>query len=944
MKQIRYLGWNAPLPALAAPLLLDAGQRIVPGNTVDLSGVLVLIPGRHASRILNETMTSLLEPLDAGLFPPEYATPERFVLEGAEHFRSASEAEIVRAWKQILAACGPDDFPNLFPHPFEERNGNVLSYLAGQFIQLERELSAGARSALDVFRSGSMTDSDRWREILILQERVRTLLAKHGLTDPEELKLKLADSVAEFRRFERIVVIGMADLSALLLKRLGKAAETMEVEIWIHAPEALADHFDGWGRPIPEAWMEESLPFASAGDGRQEIFRTDTVAQMASAAAALLLESGRDLNGKIIAVGSEKLFQPLSRELASLTDAEGRPLEVINPSGEPMRSLRLFDLLGRLRDFLSDSRFENAGALIRHPDVLRRLSGELNLSENRILELLDQYCIRHLPDLFGTVFQTAGPEIRPLFERIGELRKSGLAKSSPSELVHEWIAWVYASADPLPSHGIPLESEIAALEEELRRIQNSSLFRNVPLLESFGELLDRIAVRRLYRKRGVHDFSVGGFLELPWSDAREIILCGMNDGMIPESVRGSSFLSDSRRRALGLQNNVQRAARDLFYLSSILHSRPAGAVRFLSSRYDSESKPQNYSRFFFQGGREEVLERATLLYETMRMPEPSAVMDGTSSLRFVLQPDYARAESSGDPVVSVTAFKEYLASPFRFFLKTCMKMQKADYDLKELDKSGFGSCCHAALERVGLERITDPERLRERLFEELDRFMRDTYGSPLPVLLAIQNEQIKQRLSWCALRLAGAAEEFEPLELEYPLGGEAGFLPFAGLRIRGRIDRIEYSASRNLLRLIDYKTIDAGSSPESVHWSARNRTFSDLQLPLYRILIERDPEFRARHPEVDFRSVRILCGYLSMPKSVTETDFQFWEGLDSLLPQAENLIARISRELRRIAQGVFREDPDKPVKYDDFQSLLLPDLRSAVPSAVWEPEQGGVPS
>ena len=58
-----------------------------------------------------------------------------------------------------------------------------------------------------------------------------------------------------------------------------------------------------------------------------------------------------------------------------------------------------------------------------------------------------------------------------------------------------------------------------------------------------------------------------------------------------------------------------------------------------------------------------------------------------------------------------------------------------------------------------------------------------------------------------------------------------------------------------------------------------------------------------------------------------------------LLPAAEELVERIAAELREMADGIFHEDPEKRVKYDLFEPLFLPDLRSAVPSAVWKTEQ-----
>ena len=181
-----------------------------------------------------------------------------------------------------------------------------------------------------------------------------------------------------------------------------------------------------------------------------------------------------------------------------------------------------------------------------------------------------------------------------------------------------------------------------------------------------------------------------------------------------------------------------------------------------------------------------------------------------------------------------------------------------------------------------------------------------------------------------------AKDGFVPIETEYSLGGKGGSIEFCGLNIKGRIDRIEYSAAQNRLRLIDYKTGDRGKSPEETHLTGRKKdTFINLQLPLYRMLILRDPVFRERHPEIDLNTALITCGYLNMPASVMETKILEWHDLDRHLPLAEETLVRISAEMRDFAQGVFREDPDAKIPYDDFSSVFLPDLRTAVPSATW---------
>ena len=147
MKILRFLGWNKPLPDLAAQTLLKSAVRSDADGTVDLSSILVLIPGRHAIRILNEKISALLERNQAGgFFPPEFYTPERFVLEGSDRFAAAADTELVHAWQQVLKEADPKDFPSLFPTDFEKDDDSSAVYLAGEFIRLVRELSGGCHT------------------------------------------------------------------------------------------------------------------------------------------------------------------------------------------------------------------------------------------------------------------------------------------------------------------------------------------------------------------------------------------------------------------------------------------------------------------------------------------------------------------------------------------------------------------------------------------------------------------------------------------------------------------------------------------------------------------------------------------------------------------------------------------------------------------------------
>ena len=63
-----------------------------------------------------------------------------------------------------------------------------------------------------------------------------------------------------------------------------------------------------------------------------------------------------------------------------------------------------------------------------------------------------------------------------------------------------------------------------------------------------------------------------GWLELPLDDAPALVVCGMNDQTIPDSLSADLFLPDHIRRQLGIEDNDRRYARDLYALSVLAAS------------------------------------------------------------------------------------------------------------------------------------------------------------------------------------------------------------------------------------------------------------------------------------------------------------------------------------------------------------------------------------
>src|SRR5262249_54804417 len=67
-----------------------------------------------------------------------------------------------------------------------------------------------------------------------------------------------------------------------------------------------------------------------------------------------------------------------------------------------------------------------------------------------------------------------------------------------------------------------------------------------------------------------------GWLELLWEDAPHLVVAGLNDGRVPETVAGDAFLPEALRRRLGLKTNEARFARDAYLLAALAAARAAG--------------------------------------------------------------------------------------------------------------------------------------------------------------------------------------------------------------------------------------------------------------------------------------------------------------------------------------------------------------------------------
>ena len=122
--------------------------------------------------------------------------------------------------------------------------------------------------------------------------------------------------------------------------------------------------------------------------------------------------------------------------------------------------------------------------------------------------------------------------------------------------------------------------------------------------------------------------------------------------------------------------------------------------------------------------------------------------------------------------------------------------------------------------------------------------------------------------------------------------------------LRGRIDRIDVQPATGRWAVLDYKTSDAEAQdqdPESRH-RRRDGRWTDLQLPLYRLLVQplADAEGWVQPPQL---------GYVVLPRDPLETDALLAGWDQAALDEAWAQARRVVRDVRA---GRFAELGDFP--------------------------------
>ena len=348
-----------------------------------------------------------------------------------------------------------------------------------------------------------------------------------------------------------------------------------------------------------------------------------------------------------------------------------------------------------------------------------------------------------------------------------------------------------------------------------------------------------------------------------------VFVCGLQEGEFPKGASPEPFLPDEDRREIARASGLRLPVREdrlerERYLFYVCCSRAERLLVLSSRSSDEEGNPQPES-FFVEDVRDLLAPnpptRTRTLSEVTWRPEEAPT---AAELELALaaagrrtQPALPGALTSGAllerlaarDAVSAAALENFADCPVKWLVENILRPDQLVPDPEAMVR---GQYAHSVLQRTfqrlrdetGARRVT-PQNLGEAeriLIDELREQRTRFRLSPQQTRVRAAARRLEFDLLRFLRREAERDGDFEPEHLELPFGDGETSDPVEiepGLRVRGRIDRVDTSDGMALV--IDYKSGRKVDSYKVGSWKSENR----FQAALYMLVVERLLALRA---------------------------------------------------------------------------------------------------
>jgi hypothetical protein len=391
-----------------------------------------------------------------------------------------------------------------------------------------------------------------------------------------------------------------------------------------------------------------------------------------------------------------------------------------------------------------------------------------------------------------------------------------------------------------------------------------------------------------------------GFLETRGLDFETIYVLGSNEGNLPDTSTGNSFIPYNLRVGFGLPTYEEKDAIYAYHFYRLLQR--AKQVHLIYNTVVSESSGRNEVSRFIRQIRHFFRKHPTLHVHERLVSTPAPYVESQpisilqqAETQAVLRQRYlatpTQAKAASQRYFSATALTTYLGCRLRFYFRYVAGIKEPEQVEETMEANTFGSVLHLTLEYlyqpyIGRDTVLDREAVKA-LTEELPNCLRRAFEyHKLGWGQAVRGKNyllrgVIQAQCEAILRQDAQGPAFQIMDLEnddqYVTVLDSSIGP---VRVNGAFDRIDWLPQEQAHRILDYKT----GKVEIVSKDALDKAFTDdkykaiFQGYLYALLFAR--KHGPSRMQVGFYAVRHLSEgiqFLSDGQWISQTDLNEFE-------------------------------------------------------------------
>jgi len=913
MKEVKrhFLGWDQPFISSCAKWLQQHHLQEGLGGSTDL---VLVVPGRSFGRNLQSQLVEKAYKRGRAIDLPEIVTSSRLLTRLLKSESPAASDALIN----MTTAAVLRDLPEEIVAPIigtTQRATRDLHYwllLSKEINGIANELSAGSQQ----------TDASTWpssaQELLTNKSRkrfdsihtIRSLvlekLEEDGFSISTEQWLSL--SKEELRLPEQVVLLGTSDLHVVVRNALQLLIENdVDVAVLIHAPEERSKQFDEFGCVMPNAWSDVTI------DIPDESIR---VAGSPNDQANQLLRCISSLDGSFsegeitVAVTDQDSIPLIQRQL------EGHDVMTRYAGGKPILGSPETTLLKCVGEFAKTHSYSSYAALVRHPLLFKKLG---NTAET--LHELDRYYESHFPSKIGerwfipegfSKYANKTPLIKlhgKVFELLGPiLERREVTLDEGCNIVRSLLLELYGdeeldrtSKKLAVLHGIfgVLDQFVSlpqATKDNLGKISTSLI------IELVLEELKGNSIPDYPNEKAI---DLVGWLEVMHEDSPCVFVVGMDSTLLSASAIGHPSIPNQLRVELGLDSVERKLARDAHAVMALQYARKQnGYIRWIVARKTKDGDPLTANQLLLRCEDDDQLaHRANKLIvelgaESPQVPQRLIQHTSSTCVGTIIVPTPEVIQKEPLVKLSATKFKDYIACPYRFWLRNVLKLGEERDNQVEMDYKLFGSLVHGAFEQFGHESTirnsTDVSAIAKYLEHAVEEEMKKQFGNYPKATMEVQAKMAMCRMqTFAKLQAERVLEGWSIVDTERYVKWNVGTEeePFL---ITGKIDRIDKHTDGQV-QVLDYKT--GSITAEKAHGTKDE--WRDLQLPIYRRLAV----------VLGYPLEKIKTGYIRVGSKENSITFNLPQWDDVQLQCADDYILDIVEQVKACN---FNQEPVSP--------------------------------